>query len=62
MKVRFYTYEYPNKFKMVELNKEGVAYVQEVADKYSEEYSNYVVSVDYDEHGIHFYLDGPWEC
>lgn len=62
MKVRFYRDEYPNKFEIVKLNEESIASMQEVADEYSEEYSHYVVSVDYDEQGIYFYLDGPWEC
>ena len=62
MKVRFYTDEYSNKFEMVELNEEGVAYMHKVAEEYSVEYSLYVVSVDYDEQGIYFCLNGPWEC
>ena len=62
MKVRFYRDECGGEFETIELNREGIAYMYKVADERSEDYSNYVVSVYYDEQGIFFYLDGPWEC
>lgn len=62
MMVRFYKDLDSNKFEVVKLNAEGVAYMNEVAGKYSEKYSLYVVSIDHDKQGIYFYLDGPWEC
>lgn len=50
------------KDELVEMNKELVDEMKEKIEEKCGEWTSYVLSCDWEDGHLYFYVDGPWEC